>query len=131
MLSRRMFPLRNERADSERRQRADDGVPRPRDVSGKTYGEDDGDSDRHPRQRRTRTAAFRAAEQENAEDRAVDEGGDAEGRAERRLALVPQRERDEDLHDTGDDRDDVRNAQVVAIGFFFAEWFVEIGDECG
>src|SRR3954452_12538017 len=67
MLSRRMFPLRNERANRERRQRADDGVPRPRDVSGKTYGEDDRDPDRHSSERGARTAAFRAAEKEDAE----------------------------------------------------------------
>src|SRR4051794_15902993 len=92
ILSRRMFPLRNERADGERRQRADDGVPRPRDVSCKTYGEDDRDSDGHCRERGARTAALGAAEKEHAKDRPVDEGGDAEGRAEGRLALVTQRE---------------------------------------
>src|SRR5438270_5188297 len=72
-LSLRMLPLLNERANGERRQRPDDGVPRPRYVSSKTDAEDDGDSDGHACQRGARSAAFGAAEKEHAEDRAVDE----------------------------------------------------------
>src|SRR5438270_5801237 len=72
-LSRRMLPLRNERAHGERRERPDDGVPRPGHMRAESYGQYDCDADRHAGQRRARSAAFGAAEKEDAEDRPIDQ----------------------------------------------------------
>src|SRR5437588_7623124 len=72
-LSLRMLPLRNERAGGERRQRPDDGVPRPRHVCAESYGHDYRDPGGHARQRGARSAAFGTSEKEHAEDRTIDE----------------------------------------------------------
>src|ERR1019366_2308100 len=73
MLNRRMFPLRNQRSDSERRQRSDDGIPGPGDMG---CGEDGGDccnACAHAAERADAAGATCAAEEKDAQDWSVDQ----------------------------------------------------------
>src|SRR5258708_22787205 len=92
MLSRRMFPLRNQRSDCERRQRSDDGVPRPGDMG---CGENDGDGGNactHAAERADAAGPTRRAEKENAEDWTVDQRRSADRGVDPLARLTLQRQ---------------------------------------
>src|SRR4051794_1680688 len=72
-LSLRMLPLRNECANRERGRRSDDRVPRPRHMRAESNREHDRNPNSHGGQRGARSATLRAAEEEHAENRTIDE----------------------------------------------------------
>src|SRR5712692_6038063 len=71
LLRMRRLTFGDQGTHGEGHQRSDHGVPRPGDGGGETDQEDDGEACAHADQRGLRASALRAAEQEDAEDRAV------------------------------------------------------------